>query len=161
MAKKIQDLDKDIASVSKRLENALIRAVDTTGKTLLENVKSKAPVKTGEYISSIQKSNVEINEGYAKVSVYTDMKTEDGYLIGRIIEHGTGLYATEPHIGHTKTFKESGYSYWFIPPEKSKTGDWVTCYSQIARPHFQPALDTIEEPLKENLRNAIKEAFKK
>lgn len=31
------------------------------------------------------------------------------------LEYGTGTSAELPHIGHTETFKNSGYKYWFLP----------------------------------------------
>jgi len=33
------------------------------------------------------------------------------------LEYGTGTEAEMPHIGHTETFINSGYRYWFLPKE--------------------------------------------
>ena len=53
----------------------------------------------------------EIKEGGNKIKarLYTDFD----YAL--FLEYGTGTRAELDHIGHTKTFKESGYRYWFLP----------------------------------------------
>lgn len=35
------------------------------------------------------------------------------------VEFGTGTFAEMPHIGKTKTFRESNYTLWLLPKEKA------------------------------------------
>ena len=89
-------------------------------------------------------------------------------LTGRMIENGTGIYALEPHIGHTKTFFESQYQYWYVPASevdrpigKVVLIDGVEFYvakAQKPKPHWKPALDENIQTYKENISQAIKEA---
>ena len=153
----------------KVIEN-VAKAQRETAQAIWEDVVQNAPSGTGEYISSIQISPT-IKEGNAiKTEVFTDLKSTDGYVIGRMIEYGTGIYALQPHIGHTKTFKESGYRYWYVPVTSvgKPIGKLITINGQQfyvakpqpSKPHFIPALQKNEATYLQNIDKAVKEAEK-
>lgn len=167
--KMIAELGKDLEYKSKKLINKLIKAQQETAKIIKDNVVAKSPKPSGEYASSIKCSDTKNEEGVIKTSIYTDMKSEDGYFIGRMIENGTGIYALEPHIGTTKTFIESGYRYWYVPASSVKRPlgqkiningvEYYVAKAQPPKPHFKPALDENISTYRANIRKAIREAL--
>lgn len=44
-------------------------------------------------------------------------------------EYGTGLGATRPHIGTTKAFISSGYSFWFMPKDVANLYNAANTYT--------------------------------
>lgn len=86
-----------------------------------------------------------------------------------MIENGTGVYALEPHIGHTKTFFESQYQYWYVPAEEVDRPigrlveingqEFYIAKAQRPKPHWKPALEENIELYKENVRKAVKETL--
>ena len=171
--KEINQLSKDLDEVWDKLVKNLMDAQEESAKKMWDEAVILAPMsKTngGDYISSIQVSNTKYENDVISTSVYTDMKTEDGYFVGRMIENGTGIYALEDHIGKTKTFEESGYRYWYIPADKVnkpvgklitiKGKEYYVGHAQPPKPHFKPALTKVRPEYKEAIRKAVKEAFK-
>lgn len=166
--KNIQELSIDLSKFSKKLEDRLIKAQEKTAKKIKKDVIKNLNVSGGKYLNSIQTSDTKYEQGTIKTQIYTDLKSKDGYVIGRMIENGTGIYALEPHIGHTKTFFESQYQYWYVPANevdrpigKIVLIDGVEFYvakAQKPKPHWKPALDENMVTYKENIRQAIKEA---
>lgn len=166
--KNIQELSIDLSKFSKKLEDRLIKAQEKTAKKIEKDVIKNLNVSGGKYVNSIQTSDTKYEQGTIKTQIYTDLKSKDGYVIGRMIENGTGIYALEPHIGHTKTFFESQYQYWYVPANevdrpigKLVLIDGVEFYvakAQKPKPHWKPALDENIETYKENISQAIKEA---
>lgn len=165
--KTLDSLKKDLLLFSDKLESRLIEAQRKTAEQICKDAKSLAPSNTGEYVSSIKVSETTKEGNTIKTSIYTDLTSQDDntIVIGRMIEHGTGIYALEPHIGHTKTFKESGYRYWYVPATSVKRAigrivvingkEFYIAHPQPARPHFQPALNMNRENYKKNLRKAV------
>lgn len=168
--KLISQLSVDLERASKKVIDNLIQAQEETAHKIWEDVIQKAPVGSGEYISSIQVSDTKQEGNTITTQIYTDLKSEDGYCIGRMIENGTGIYALEPHIGHTKTFIQSGYQYWFVPAKSVKEAigkkitigdsEFYIAKAQPSRPHFRPALNNNKEYYKSQIRKAVKEGMK-
>lgn len=166
--KNINELGKDFGSFQKRLEDKLIKAQRESAEQIHKDVIKHLGHSSGKYADSIQVGETEKENGVIKTSIYTDLKSKDGYYIGRMIENGTGIYALEPHIGHTNTFKASGYQYWYVPAEevdrpigKVVLIDGVEFYvakAQQPKPHWKPALEEDVELYKKNIAQAIKEA---
>lgn len=166
--KKIEELAVDFDTFSKNVIQNLLKAEKETALAILERVIIEAPATSGEYISSISIDDPILEENTIKTIVGTDMKSEDGFFIGRMIENGTGIYALEQHIGKTKTFIESGYTYWYLPKEKAKRSfgtpvvingkEFYVMYPQPAKPHFVPAYNACIRLRKENISKAIKES---
>lgn len=159
----------DVSKIIDTLPKQLVESQRETARQIWEDVIQYAPAKSGEYISSIKISDTEVNSDSIKTSVYTDL-TSDGYAVGRMIENGTGIYALEPHIGHTKTFIESGYQYWFVPVKSVNRAigrkivingnEFYVAYAQPAKPHFRPALNKNINNYKKNTGKALKEVIK-
>lgn len=166
--KNIKDLSKDLSQFQKKLEVNLIKAQKDTAEQIKQDTIKHLGHTSGKYANSIQKNETRIENKTIKTEVYTDLKSKDGYFIGRMIENGTGIYALEPHIGHTNTFKVSGYQYWYVPAEevdrpigKVVLIDGMEFYiakAQKPKPHWKPALEENIETYKENIKQAIKEA---
>ena len=167
--KKISEIGKDLSNFQKRLEEKLIKAQQETAKQIKKDVIKHLGHSKGKYADSIQISDTEKKDKIIKTNIYTDLKSKDGYFIGRMIENGTGVYALEPHIGHTKTFHESQYQYWYVPTNEVKRplGEIVirngkkyyVAKAQKPKPHWKPALEEDIEMYKYNISKAVKEAL--
>lgn len=165
--KNINELGGDLDKFIRKLERNLMKAQEKTAEKVKEDVKKNMNVSGGKYVNSIKKSDTKNVEGTIKTEVYTDLKSKDGYVIGRMIENGTGIYALEPHIGHTKAFFESGYQYWYVPASEVDRPigkvilidgmEFYIAKAQKPKPHWKPALDMNIELYRENIRKAVKE----
>lgn len=168
--KKLAQLEVDFDKFSKKLIQNLMKAESDTAQSIWNDVILNAPVDTGEYVSSISVDEPIYKDNTITTVIGSDLKTEDGYFLGRMLENGTGIYALEEHIGKTKTFIESGYTYWYLPAEKAKKalGKPITLYgkeyyvmhAQPAKPHFTPAYNSNVRLRRENISKAIKESMK-
>lgn len=168
--KNIESISVDLSNFGEKVIHNLINAQKETAQKVWEDVKALAPSTTGKYASSIKVSETEFKNDKITTSIYTDLKSEDGYYIGRMIEYGTGIYALQPHIGHTKTFIESKYNYWYVPASlvDRQIGkkiiingkEFYVAKPQKAKPHFIPALHKNIALYHEKISKAIKEANK-
>lgn len=168
--KKIAQLEVDFDKFSKNVVKKLMEAEKNTAESIWNDVVANAPMDTGEYVSSISVDDPIYKKNTIKTVIGSDLKTEDGYFLGRMLENGTGIYALEEHIGKTKTFIQSGYRYWYLPVEKApkELGTPITIYGkqyyvmhgQPARPHFIPAYNSNVRIRKENIMKALREARK-
>lgn len=167
--KKINEFGKDLSKFEQKLIKRLIKAQDDTAEQMKRDVIEKLGFSSGKYVNSIQKGETKYKNGLIKTEIFTDLKSKDGYLIGRMIENGTGIYALEPHIGHTKTFHVSGYQYWYVPADevdrpigKAILIDGVEFYiakAQKPKPHWKPVLEEDMELYRLNISKAVKEAL--
>lgn len=168
--KKLERLEIDFDNFSKKLIQNLMKAESDTAQSIWNDVILNAPVDTGEYVSSISVDEPVYKDNTITTVIGSDLKTEDGYFLGRMLENGTGIYALEEHIGKTKTFIESGYRYWYLPVEKAKKAlgksitlygkEYYVMYAQPAKPHFTPAYNSNVRLRRENISKAIKENMK-
>lgn len=167
--KSIKEFGKDLSKFEQRLKEKLIKAQEETAEQIKKDVIEKLGFSSGKYVESIQKGKTEVKNDTIKTEIFTDLKSKDGYLIGRMIENGTGIYALEPHIGHTKTFHVSGYQYWYVPANevdrpigKTILIDGIEFYiakAQKPKPHWKPVLEEDMELYKSNIKKAVKEAL--
>lgn len=168
--KKLAQLEIDFDKFGKNVVKKLMEAEKNTAESIWNDVIANAPMDTGEYISSISVDDPIYEKDTIKTVIGSDLKTEDGYFLGRMLENGTGIYALEEHIGKTKTFIQSGYRYWYLPVEKApkELGTPITIYDkqyyvmhgQPAKPHFIPAYNSNMRTRKENIMKALREARK-
>lgn len=166
--KNIARLNIDISNFGNKVINNLINAQKETAVQIWKDVKSLAPSKTGKYADSIKVSDTELKNDVIRTYIYTDLQSEDGYYIGRMIEYGTGIYALQPHIGHTKTFIDSKYQFWYVPASSVDRPigrkiiidgkEFYIAKPQVAKPHFIPSLQKNISLYHENISKAIKEA---
>ena len=168
--KQINNLPKDLDKIYKKVISNLMNMQQDVARKMWESVVENAPTKSGEYVSSIQVSDTKFKDDIISTKIFTDLKSEDGHLIGRMIENGTGIYALEPHIGKTKTFLQSGYNYWYVPAKSVKAPigqkimikgeEFYIAKAQPSKPHFKPAFDTIKPIYRERIKKTIEEVFK-
>lgn len=168
--KAIAQLNIDLDKFNHKLKENLVQAQKDTAKKIRDDAKKYSPKPNGEYAESIKAGETVVENDTIKTSVYTNMRTEDGYFIGRMIENGTGIYALEPHIGKTKTFFESGYQYWYVPTDKVKrplgqtivinNNTYYVARAQKPKPHFKPALNDNIETYRNNILEAIRRVSK-
>lgn len=167
--KNIDELENDLDKFVKKLKQNLIMAQEKTAEQIKKDVIKHLGHSSGKYVNSIKKSNTKFENNVIKTQIYTDLKSKDGYFIGRMIENGTGIYALEPHIGHTKTFRASGYQYWYVPANEVDRPlgkviliDGVEFYiakAQKPKPHWKPALEEDIKVYNANISQAVKEAL--
>lgn len=167
--KNIKELSQDLKKLEIKLEKSLINAQKETAKQIKKDVIKHFGHSSGEYVQSIQISDTEKKDKVITTNIYTDLKSKDGYYIGRMIENGTGIYALESHIGHTNTFKVSNYEYWYVPVNEVNRPigevifingkEFYVAKAQKPKPHWKPALEEDIEVYKRNIKKAIKEAL--
>ena len=167
--KDISKLEYYLSKKIDKLTKSVIEAHEKSVDKIYDDVKKNAPDGYGDYKESIKRYPSEKTDKSISSTIGTDLKS-DGYFLGRIIENGTGTYALEPHIGHTKTFIESGYRYWFVPKNIAmyKTdnmielagGKYYLAKPAPPKPHFRTTLEQDKQMYLNNIKNAIKEGLK-
>ena len=101
---------KNNSNIIKKIDNALPIAIEAVMKIGQEEaLKNKHGNKDSDLITYDITSN--------KKEVIGCLHTN--FEHAPFLEFGTGTKAdgTLPHIGHTKTFKDSGMRYWYMPKE--------------------------------------------
>lgn len=93
-----------IKNIEKKLPSAMEALMEFAKKEALKN-------KRGDKDSSLILFEITVQNGEVTGRLYTNFD----YAL--FLEYGTGTKAEMPHIGHTETFKESGYTYWYLPKE--------------------------------------------
>jgi len=164
--KLVDRIGTDLDVFSKKFLHNLIQAQRDTAEKIQTDARNYSPKPEGEYAQSIKVDQTEVEGEKISTWIHTDMKSEDGHFIGRMIESGTGIYALEPHIGKTKTFFASGYQYWYVPTAKVKKpiGQEITingstyyvAHGQRPVPHFKPALNNNIQTYRENITKAFR-----
>lgn len=112
-----------ISCDTKALEQKLIK--------LANGISSKVSEGLTEGLKQVQEVAYDY-KGYSKKGILIEVTDSNNNLVGRVytdkeimpyamfLEFGTGTFAELPHIGHTKTFIESGFRYWYLPVEKAQ-----------------------------------------
>lgn len=96
----------------KKLIKDIDKAVSVSIKEIMIYAKEIAlRNKKGKKDDSLILFEITIENGSVSGRLYTNFD----YAL--FLEYGTGTKAELEHIGHTKTFKESGFTYWFLPKE--------------------------------------------
>lgn len=155
-------LDKLCTNIKKSAESGLNEATKQTQKYAL-NKKVGNKEKDKILYEIINDKNTIIGR------VYTNFK------YAPFLEYGTGKFAELPHIGTTKTFVKSGYTYWYLPVEKAERDlpnptIWVNdqefyiMFSQEPRPFMRPTAFERKNPniklIKQSISDSIKEVIK-
>ena len=95
---------KVISRIESKLPNAMEKLMQYAKEVALRN-------KRGDKDSNLILFEIFVENKEVKGRLYTN------FDYAMFLEYGTGTKAEMPHIGHTKTFMESGYRYWFLPKE--------------------------------------------
>ncbi len=165
--KDISEISNVLGDFNRKLIERLIKEEEITAKKICKDVKDLAPGKSGPYQESIKTHGARYDGKVIRTSITTNLKTQDDkYFIGRMIENGTGIYALEPHIGHTKTFIESQYRYWYVPVTSVNRAigekiiidgkEFYIARPQKPKPHWRPAFDKNIEYRKKQIRKAVR-----
>lgn len=151
---------------------------------LLENTEKGVEValnESREYALSQKKGSKDKN------LILTELAKKGNEVIGRLytnfsyalfLEYGTGNKSDGemPHIGITKTFKESGMRYWYLPVEKANQefapsriitigeSQFYIMYATQPFPFMRPTafyrrklnVETIKEKIKKGINEDIK-----
>lgn len=96
-------------------------------KSIINQIEKSLPNAIEEVMKHAQETALKNKRGSkSKNLILYEIAIENGEVTGRLytnfdfalfLEYGTGTEAEMPHIGHTETFKKSGYRYWFLPKE--------------------------------------------
>lgn len=163
----IYDLIKKFKKWQKEIDNQVIEAQRKTAEVVWEDIIANAPVKSGEYISSIQIEDTK-KEGHTITTLIgSDLKvgpTKWGpsadpfnkdkglsnnapagteYCLGYLLEHGTLPHAIPNAFGR-------GF-YWGSNGKKG-TLDPNWHVGTIAQPHYAPAVEKNRKLYKDNIR---------
>ena len=155
----------------KKLDNDIYSAMND----LLSYGKDKAlSNKKGNKDSSLINTSItKTNNGYKGVIA-------TNFDFAPFLEYGTGRKAELPHIGHTRTFKRSGFQFWYAPADKVNKqysdrdymefdGEmfpmnaymdgqkYVMVFEQSPKPFMRPTAMDLEE----NAPKIITESFRK
>lgn len=93
-----------VSRIESKLPNAMENLMQYAKEVALRN-------KRGNKDSNLILFEIFVENKEVKGRLYTN------FDYAMFLEYGTGTEAEMPHIGHTKTFMESGYRYWFLPKE--------------------------------------------
>lgn len=158
----MKDLKEMERTITQKLENKLREVEDIQNKIttqMWKDTKENAPNIRHDYISSIEKTKVEIKDGVYISSVYSNLRV--GGNIPKWVDVPLSAFAewgTGPLGQDTNTYQH-GYPYTTNQPWDSNTyaqymdiGTWGT----IARPHFYPSLQKAIPTFKEEIGKALK-----
>lgn len=167
----------NLDSFYKKMENIICNLEPTAEDAMKEIMKEIQTLalqfKVGKKDITMIPFAVEVEGNFIKGRLYTDKKT---FGFASFMEFGTGTYAELPHIGITKTFIESGYTFWYLPVEKVDRDfgsnrivvingkQFYIMYPQQPRPFMRPAgfqgRDIATDILQEKLFKMLKEVVR-
>lgn len=164
--KRTHNFENIIKHLAEAANDGVKNAVDNTQE---EAVKQKHNMtrEHGTLDKNIKTEIKNIESNITEGRVYTD----DSALV--FMEFGTGIKKDDdfPHIGKTKTFRQSGRRYWLVPAEKvtRPIGKLVVidgksfymAFTQAAKPFMRTTAVTRREGTKDDIKQSIIKLFKK
>ena len=168
--KDITDLDRCFSDFLNKLKSNLVEAQHNATEYMDEDAKDRIEIPDEarntyqfiQYSESLKIKDAEWDGNEIKSSVYSDLlvggddpKWQD-VPVGAFLEWGTGP------LGEESNLYEHGYSYTTISPwdmhtwlQLQQTGNWGI----VARPHLYPAFLHAQNVFKDNVKEAVKEAW--
>ena len=136
--------------LEEELDKFIMKIVDERIKEAWEEIVLDAPMRTGNYISSIQVDEPTEKDGVITARVYTDLDSGwNGVPLGAFLEYGTGPK------GKASNTQAHGYGYrdtpWVYYDEELQ--QFFTTEGHVARPHFFPAEQRTIARLKKDLED--------
>ncbi len=99
-------------SHSKKIIKNIEKSLPTAMEMVMKHAKEIAlKNKRGSKDENSILFEITVNNNGVEGRLYTN------FDFALFLEYGTGTKAEMPHIGHTETFINSGYTYWFLPKE--------------------------------------------
>lgn len=148
--KSIDDLVKRFEKWQKDIDNEVMEAQEKTAQQIWEDVITYAPVKTGEYISSINIDGPTKEGNEIKTFIGSDLtveakSTNKSYNLGYLLEHGTLPHAIPNAFNW-------GVIYGFDSPQYARTLQYNWHPGMYANPHYRMALEKNRKLYKDNIR---------
>ena len=146
--KSLDDLVKRFEQWQKNIDNNIMDAQRQTAQQIWEDVITYAPVKTGEYIASIDIDGPTKEENEIKTFIGSDLtveakSTNKSYNLGYLLEHGTMPHDIYPVDSNYLVFEIDG---------KTIFTKHVFHPGTTAQPHYRLALEKNRKLYKDNIR---------
>lgn len=159
MTYKIDEIGTVFENYTKKLIPKVEKAQKDVAEQLCKEIKIRAPINTGRYVSSIKVGDVQHEGDKLSIAVYTDLLVGGdnpkwaNVPLGAFLEWGTGIKGSQ-----TGKATQYGYSYRMTPWAyfSKELGHWVTSKGMIAIPHFSTGLAFIKPKYMEMLKEALK-----
>lgn len=146
-------------AIDKKIIPKLIEKQRETAQKIWEDIVADAPMKGGNYISSIQISDTENKDNIIKTTIFSDLKVGgtipkwQNVPLSAFLEWGTGP------LGESSNTFSHGYPYTTDAPWNYETQlqfERMGTWGMVATPHFFPAL----QKNKDYYLGKLKEAFR-
>ena len=154
--KKLSNISNYLKNVESKVIKNLQEAQQETVQKVLEDIKERAPSKTGAYADSIHIEPTKV-EG-TKISTFigssltvTSKSNGNTYNLGYLLETGTN-----PHM----IYPIDASALHFVIDGKDIFSKYVNHPGFTAFPHYSLALMKNQSLYKRNIRKAIRKAFK-
>lgn len=167
--KGLDSLTKKIEKIKKELPNAVQKGINNALTNMQQDALNKI---RGRNDVSMIPFTIEVDGTTIKGRLYTDRNT---FSYASFLEYGTGTFAEREHIGTTKAFIESNYTFWYLPVDKADrefgsdrivtfgNQQFYVMYPQQPRPFMRPTafeyrdvnLEKIQEPIFNMLKGVL------
>lgn len=155
--KDIKKLSEWLGKIPEKAKVEIKKANEETAEKIWEDIVDIAPMKTGEYISSIKIEDTKVEKNKINTFIGSDLKVTskegNSYILGKLLENGTEHHAIPNAFGWGDIFGYDSEMY-----ERTLDENWHPGSSAI--PHYSPALENNKDLYKENLKKAIRRAMK-
>ena len=149
--KSIDDLVKKFEQWQKDIDNEIMDAQRTTAQQIWEDVIAYAPVKTGDYVASIDIEGPTKEDNTISTFIGSDLivssKEGKDYNLGYLIEHGTLPHAIPNAFNW-------GEIYGYDSEQYARTLRYNWHPGTYANPHYRLALEKNRKLYKDNIRRA-------
>lgn len=148
--KSLDDLVKQFEQWQKNIDDEVMEAQRETAQKIWEDVILYAPVKTGNYVSSITIDEPIKEENTISTFIGSDLSVEakstnKTYNLGYLLEHGTLPHAIPNAFNW-------GVIYGFDSPQYARTLRYNWHPGMYANPHYRMALEKNRKLYKDNIR---------
>lgn len=157
--KHVSHVEEVLSKIENSLPSIMEKVMMVAQSLALEN-------KRGSSDKSLILYEVEVTSNGVLGKLYTN------FDYAAFLEFGTGTKAELPHIGHTDTFKNSGYRIWFLPVEKARKPlnnrvvtiegtDFYMMFPTQPYPFMRPTAFMMEEKAKEIIAEELRSVLRK
>ena len=171
--------EKKLNSLYKKLNmmaNKLVANTEASLEVIMKNTQKEAlNNKIGSKDENKIPYTVEKEAQDVIGKLRTNMPLNNGIYASYapMIEFGTGKLGELAKLGKTKTFVESGYSYWYLPVEKAPRDfgasrkimindkEFYIMYSQSPHPFMRPAGFYLRNNASKLMSNSLREKLRK